>query len=107
MTALLLMAFYADTNARWTSRFDSFAMMQLGAAIAEDLPLLLAPDKHGIKILDELPGWVGDCAEGKGLGKDKDKAGQLALGARTPLKGGRRYRSFDVGDEHLKQHGKG
>ncbi|KAF2210249.1 hypothetical protein CERZMDRAFT_99664 [Cercospora zeae-maydis SCOH1-5] len=44
----------------WTSRLDAFTMMQLGAAIAEHLPLQLADDAHMVQILDEVPGWIGD-----------------------------------------------
>ncbi|KAI5364563.1 Putative major facilitator, sugar transporter, major facilitator superfamily [Septoria linicola] len=63
LVALLATAIYGNWGGHWTSRLDSFTMMQLGAAIADKLPLQLANNTDKIRILDETPGWVGDVQE--------------------------------------------
>jgi hypothetical protein len=89
LVALLAMAFYSNRYSRWTRTLDSLMMMQYGAAVAEHLPFHVVADSSPIKILDEIPGWVGDATDGRG------EVGELGLGAATPLRGRRRYRCFD------------
>ena len=89
LTSLLSMAIYSKLDPKWTGQLDAFAMMRLGAAIADDLPLSVAFSPERIKVLDETPGWIGDATDG-GSG-----VGELALGAPTPLSAKRRYRCYE------------
>ncbi|KAJ5318747.1 uncharacterized protein N7506_011451 [Penicillium brevicompactum] len=76
---LVPLAAYAAWTPRWTSQLDSFAMMRIGATLGDKVPLLMKTDKTDIKILDELPGWIGDNSQ------EDDPAGTLALGGLRPL----------------------
>ncbi|GLI76249.1 hypothetical protein PoHVEF18_004520 [Penicillium ochrochloron] len=52
---LLSLAVYAPFTPRWTSTFDSFTMMRMGAAMAEDVPvpLLVGRETDKIDVLDK------------------------------------------------------
>jgi hypothetical protein len=80
------MAWYAYSTPTWTSTLDSFAMMRLGAAMADRLPLLLGVDDE-VSVLDETQGWIGDAAP-------EAEVGRLELGASTELRNGREYFSY-------------
>ncbi|KAF8815774.1 hypothetical protein BYT27DRAFT_7192152 [Phlegmacium glaucopus] len=82
------MSLYSTWTPCWTDQLDAFAMMRIGAAIAESIPFRVANTTDRIKILDETPGWVGDATEGKG------KVGELGIGAPTPLRGRRNYACY-------------
>lgn len=89
LIGLLATATYSSWNPRWTSHLDSLAMMQLGAAISDRLPLRVVADSHLMKTLDETPGWVGDG------GCDEGAVGELRLGARSQLRAKRRYACYE------------
>ncbi|PKY09290.1 hypothetical protein P168DRAFT_332898 [Aspergillus campestris IBT 28561] len=61
---LLPLAIYAAGSSLWTEKLDSFAMMRIGAVVAEKVPFLVGRGTDKIEALDEIPGWVGDTAEG-------------------------------------------
>ena len=87
---LLVVATYIRFSYTWTDSFDSSAMMRLGAARANDLPLQVSTDEAKEKtraMLGEMPGWVGDA-------RPDDEVGAVAIGATVPLKAGRRYEAF-------------
>ncbi|KAF8809808.1 hypothetical protein BYT27DRAFT_7187068 [Phlegmacium glaucopus] len=88
LLSLVAMALYSAQTPCWTDQLDAFAMMRIGAAIAESIPFRVADTTDRIKVLDEIPGWVGDATEGKG------KVGELGIGARVPLKGRRKYTCY-------------
>jgi hypothetical protein len=50
---LLSLTVYAPFTPGWTSTFDSFTMMRMGAAIAEDVPLLVGRETDKIDVLDK------------------------------------------------------
>lgn len=75
---LIPLAVYAAWTPHWTAQLDSFAMMRIGDAIAEKLPLTVGQNRDTIKSLDEIPGWVGDTSE-------KEPLGRLGLGAGRSL----------------------
>jgi hypothetical protein len=60
---LIPLAIYAARTPRWTAQLDSFAMIRIGAAVADSLPLAVGKNKSTIRGLDEIPGWVGDASE--------------------------------------------
>jgi len=70
-------------------------MMQYGAAIADRLPLKAIANSRALKILDEMPGWLGDARAGE------DGAGELALGATAPLDPQRVYACFEHDHHNL------
>ncbi|KAJ5356579.1 hypothetical protein N7517_011188 [Penicillium concentricum] len=76
---------------------DSFAMMRIGAAIAEKLPLTVGQNKNTIKSLDEIPGWIGDTSE------EKEPLGRLGLGAGRSLasRANRRFECEEEDDEEI------
>ena len=84
---LLAMATYAACSATWTPSLDAFAMMRIGAGRAEDLPLLVDRQDTKSKLLNQIPGWVGDA-------DPEAKVGQLQVGALAPLKRGREYHCY-------------
>lgn len=86
---LAALALYSARVPRWTEQLDSFAMMRLGAAMADDLPLQVANKAERISILDETPGCIGDTTGGEGT------VGELGIGAKTPLRARRRYTCYE------------
>lgn len=95
LVILLLLAVYATWSPRWTAQLDSFAMMRIGGVIADKVPLLVGRGIDQIKVLDEIPGWIGDQAG------DNERMGVLGLGAQDKLKGGKRYMSYPGDNERM------
>ena len=87
--ALLAMALYTCWSPRWTSLLDSFAMMRLGAANADKIPLLVGRRTAKIKVLDEMPGWIGDETD------QEEEVGRLMAGANGKIRWGRRYTCYE------------
>lgn len=94
---LIPLAIYATWTPRWTAQLDSFAMMRIGAAIADILPLTVGQNKNVMKSLDEIPGWVGDTSE------EKEQLGRLGLGAGRDLalRANRRFECEEEDDEEI------
>ncbi|KAL2008915.1 hypothetical protein VTN00DRAFT_7109 [Thermoascus crustaceus] len=84
LTALLGISTYAYYYPRWTDTLDAFAMMRLGATIADKVPLLVTYRSDGIQALDEVPGWIGEAEKGEGNGEEEDIA-RLELGSHRVL----------------------
>ena len=99
---LVILAVYNANTPRWTPQLDSFAMMRIGASMADKFPLQLAPDVEAVEELDKCDGWVGDGteddkeAEGDGASGavNPTEPGTLKLGANTPLRRDRKYESY-------------
>ena len=92
LLSLSAMALYSTWQIRWTRQLDAFAMMRLGAAMRDQVPLLVGNRTDKIGALDRMPGWIGD--------EDADaEIGSLAVGARNALRKGRRYHSYEAEDE--------
>lgn len=85
LASLLSMAAYSIWEPHWSGRFDAFAMIRIGSAMTERVPLQAVGDVDKIALLDETPGWIGDGSCGEG------ELGHLALGAGTPLRARRRF----------------
>ena len=83
LAGLALLAHYASRHPTWTESLDSFAILRLGASIAEDVPLLSALQVKEAKMLDEKAGWIGDTGT-------EGEIRQLALG------GSERVRESDL-----------
>jgi len=88
LLGLLAMSLYAVWVPRWTTQLNAITMICVGIALTEQMPLLPPKDVEEAGILDEMPGWFGDATGGH------SKIGKLAIGAKTPLKVGRRYCSY-------------
>jgi hypothetical protein len=84
---LMGLRYYSARTPRWTEQLDSFAMMRIGASVADDVPLLAGVDSNYFAILDKIPGVMGDSAPGH------EWIGKLALGGSAPLTGKRLYAS--------------
>lgn len=98
LTALLAMSAYAYYYPRWTDTLDAFAMMRLGATIADKVPLLVTYRSDRIQALDEVPGWIGEAEKGEGDGEEEDIAG-LELGSHRVLRAEGRYACYPGDDE--------
>jgi hypothetical protein len=85
---LFALAVYSALTPKWTARFDAFAMMRIGAAMADEVPLLVLRELDRIAVLDKLPGRVGDTTEGDEL------IGHLGLGAPNVISGKKRYACY-------------
>ncbi|MCJ1377756.1 hypothetical protein MMC17_000852 [Xylographa soralifera] len=88
LVALASMALYAYHTRTWTESLDAFAMMRLGAALVDKVPLSVCLDPDKIKVLDEIPGWVGDATP-------DEEAGMLHVGARGEIKEQREYHCYE------------
>lgn len=94
MTALFALAIYAYRAPRWTNQLDSFAMIRIGSALAQDVPLLATRSPRHAHALDTLSGVMGDAKS-----EDK-KTGKLWPGGETPLRDGKLYYSYHF--DHVK-----
>lgn len=92
--SLLVLSLYCAWTPRWTKQLDAFAMMRLGASLADDIPFLMARDAEKIRVLDDLPGWIGDDIKREPGKKEKGVVGKLVLGGETHLTGRRRYAAY-------------
>ena len=89
LLVLITVATYISFSYTWVENFDSSAMMRLGAARADELPLQVISSEGKEKtrnLLERMPGWVGDA-------RPDDEVGVVAVGATVPLKAGRRYQA--------------
>lgn len=98
LLALLIMAIYASYLPKWTNQLDSFSMMRIGAAMADRLPLMVGLKTDKMKMLDQIPGWIGDAAE------EHEEFGRLGLGAPRAINKGRRYECYEHGQEPPSAH---
>lgn len=90
LLCLFALALYSACIRRWTDTLDSFAMLRIGASIADRVPLLAARHVGRIRALDETPGWIGNAAEGA--------VGELSLAGERPLGKTKRYRCYSTDD---------
>lgn len=94
---LLAVAVYATLIPRWTSTMDSWAMMRMGAAVADKIPLLIGRKTDSIGSLDTISGCIGDQS------READYTGRLGLGADRPLdwKNDRRFECYSSDAQRL------
>lgn len=90
LTALLTLAAYSAWVPRWTDQLNAFALLRLGASLANDIPLKIAHNVGDIAALDKLPGWIGDATEGEGA------IGELAVGGKGSLTARREYAAYSL-----------
>lgn len=89
LLGLLAIALYSSRMPRWTSQLNSFAMVRIGASIADRISLKLVNEIPWLDVLDEIPGTIGSAAS------DVDDVHELSLGAPKPLSKDIWYHSFD------------
>lgn len=93
LLGLLAMAVYASATPSWAESLDAWAMMRLGAAVgSEKVPLLVGKKTDAIKVLDEVPGWVGEVDE-------METTGRIGLGALGKVRGRRRFVCYEADRE--------
>ncbi|KAK6815506.1 hypothetical protein RU639_008736 [Aspergillus parasiticus] len=90
---LICLTIWASNTERWTGSLDSWAMMRIGGAIADRVPLKIAENTDKMEFLDEIPGWIGDKNDGN------ESVGIIGLGAPGALTYNRRYISYDEDHE--------
>lgn len=90
LASLLGLAIYSARSPRWTEQLDAFAMLRIGASIADDIQFRPTSDDRQVRALDELPGWVGDATGGEG------ELGALALGGSGKLGKERKFAAYTV-----------
>jgi len=90
LACLLGLAIYSSLTRTWTDQFDAFAMMRLGAAMHEKVPLHVSYSHSRVKVLDTTSGFVGDGPEARSKGSIR----QLTLGANVPVQRQRQYRCY-------------
>ena len=88
LLALLATALYASWYPRWTGSLDAFSLLRIGGTIGERIPLKMSFDDDKVGVLDELPGWVGDCS---GDGEIR----QIALGGQERLRPKTDYEAYE------------
>lgn len=89
LLSLFAMAWYSSHSLRWASQLNSFAMIRIGASIADRISMGLVNDVNKLKLLDVIPGVMGSEAD------DNNAAENLKLGALNRLAGDVRYNSID------------
>lgn len=87
-SCLFAMAMYSFRSSRCTSQLDSFAMMRIGATIANTVPLKIASATTKVEILDSTPGFIGDATDGPA------DVGGIGLGCLGPLNRRKSYPSY-------------
>lgn len=80
LTLLLALAAYA-ARPTWAAKLDSFAMLRIGGALPERIPLKIGSPQNARALMDETPGWIGDNCDPDSVG-----VGQLGLGASHPVR---------------------
>ena len=91
LLGLCFLAYYAHSGPTWTDSLDSFALMRLGAAMADDLPLISAIEAGELTMLDETRGWVGDSGV-------PGEFRTLTVGGPKEVKGEEPYRITNTGN---------
>ena len=89
LLCLFLLAMYSFLSPRWTSQLDSFAMMRIGAAMADEVPLRVSGNESKLEVLDRTPGFIGDGAGGQ------DGVGEIGLGLPGRLVRRKLYSSYE------------
>lgn len=97
VACLFGLAIYSAKTPRWTYSLDAFAMMRIGAAANERIPLDVGFEKKTIQVLDEMPGIIGDATGGEG------EIGVLGMGASTPLNDFRYYKCYKGDGDAMKE----
>ena len=92
LLGLCFLAFYAYRRPTWTDSLNSFALIRLGAAMADDLPLISAIEAGELNMLDETCGWVGDSG-------DSEEFRTLTVGGPEQVKGEEPYRMINAGNK--------
>ena len=90
LALLIGLGIYVRFSYTWTVNYDPSAMMMLGAARVDELPLLINSsegERETRGVLENMPGWIGDAAP-------QQDVGVLDVGAITPLRRGRKYRGL-------------
>ncbi|PLB48356.1 hypothetical protein P170DRAFT_438020 [Aspergillus steynii IBT 23096] len=82
---LLALSCWASVRIGWTDSLDAYAMLKMGSTLATDPFYSEVIRKTNEKVLDKLPGWVGDQDPEETMGK-------LAVGGQAPVRWRRRYR---------------
>lgn len=95
LTMLLALAIYGAVRPRWADQLDAFAMLRIGASIHEEIKFRQTQEVRKIKVLDRLPGWIGDATEGEG------ERGRLALGAMGRLNWKCKFVLYDDSDDGI------
>jgi len=80
---LIILALYASIHPSWTETLDSFAVLRLGAAMADELPSISPMKAKELGVLDVKEGWVGEFV--------KEQSRQLVIGGQGKVRGGRPY----------------
>lgn len=101
LLGLLATAVYASWFPRWTGSLDAFSLLRLGSLIGERVPLKVSVNEDEVRVLDKLPGWMGnDAPEGEevghiglgGLGRLRTKTAYEAYGWKKASRGRARNR---------------
>lgn len=92
LLGLCFLALYAHSGPTWTDSLNSFALIRLGAAMADDLPLISAIEAGELTVLDETRGWVGDSG-----GSEEFRT--LTIGGPEQLKEKEPYRMISAGNK--------
>lgn len=88
LACIIALSVYSSRKPSWTRQLDSFTMMRIGAAMHEQVPFKVCFEISAVRVLDEMPGYVGDATGGE------CDVGILGIGSNTPLIGSRWYESY-------------
>ena len=86
LAGLFALAFYAYKPS-WTKSLDSFAILRLGASMADDVPLISSIESKEVQELTRREGWIGAVVE-----EEEKGSGTLVIGGESPLESKVQYR---------------
>ena len=68
ISGLLALGVCTSMQRTWTASLDGFALLRMGKAMSEALPLVSAAERKEADVLDRTEGWIGDEDEEDGVG---------------------------------------
>ena len=90
ITGLLALGVYSSMRHTWTASVDVFALLRMGNAIGDSLPLISAANKKEAGVLDVTGGWIGD---GGGLEGEEVGVRLLQVGGSSRVLSKANYRT--------------
>ncbi|KAL8764968.1 MAG: hypothetical protein Q9209_007795 [Squamulea sp. 1 TL-2023] len=77
IAGLLVLGVYTSMQHTWTASLDGFALLRMGKAMRDALPLISAADGREADVLDRTEGWIGDEDEDENEDEGDGVGGRL------------------------------
>ena len=101
LAGLLALGVYTSMQHTWTASLDGFALLRMGKAMRDALPLISAADGKQADVLDSTEGWIGDEDEGDEVSSDR----LLQVGGSGRVMSQARYRTKREPEKSVERFG--